>query len=278
MRALKLLFLIFATCAVAIGALLLWMYCEARRDPVVRTATIVMPNWPKGAKPVRVVLLSDVHAGTRAGPPARLKRIVAGINVLKPDLVVMAGDFTPGHHPIGPHRVAEILAPLTQLRARLGVIAVPGNHDHWTGMPAVRATLESGGAIWLANQAIMRGPLAIGGIDDDFTRRADAPAVIAAMRKLPGARLLLTHSPDVAADLPPDFPLLLAGHTHCGQAVLPFYGALASVSRYGTRYECGLVREGKRTVVVTAGIGTSGPPLRLNAPPDYWVLTLGPKP
>jgi predicted MPP superfamily phosphohydrolase len=256
------------------GALLLWMYYEARIDPVVRQVTLVMPHWPRGAAPIRVVLLSDVHAGTRTVTPERLTRIVAQVNALHPDLVLLAGDFTPASKPIEVASVRERLAPLAGLRARLGVVAVLGNHDHWTGAAAVRPALQRAGVTVLANQAIQRGPLAIGGIDDDYSRHASVPATLAAVRKLPGARLLLTHSPDIAPGLPADFPLLLAGHTHCGQIVLPFYGPVASVTKYGERYRCGAVREGGRLTVVTAGIGTSGPPLRLNAPPDMWLLTL----
>ena len=69
--------------------------------------------------------------------------------------------------------------------------------------------------------------------------------------------------------------LLLAGHTHCGQIVLPFYGPLSSVSRYGLRYNCGVIREDSKTLVVGAGLGTSVLPLRLGAVPDMWLLTLG---
>ena len=70
-------------------------------------------------------------------------------------------------------------------------------------------------------------------------------------------------------------PLLLAGHTHCGQIVLPLIGAVSHVSRYRDRYLCGLKREDGKTIVVGAGLGTSILPLRLGAVPDMWLLTLG---
>jgi hypothetical protein len=71
---------------------------------------------------------------------------------------------------------------------------------------------------------------------------------------------------------------MLAGHTHCGQVALPFVGALKTMSRYGRRYACGVVTEEGRSVVVTAGLGTSGLPLRLIAVPDMWLVELGPRP
>lgn len=260
---------------VAILALAGYSFAEARRDPVVREAAIVMPDWPTAAPPLRVVLLSDVHAGNAATTPARLGRVVAQINALRPDLILIAGDFLPGEAAIDAAAAGAALAPLKGLRARLGVVAVPGNHDHWTGLGAVRSALDAAGVTLLANQAAVRGPLAIAAVDDDHSRHARTAPTLAAARRLPGAKLVLTHSPDIAPLLPPDFPLLLAGHTHCGQAVIPFYGSLDPVSRYDDRYRCGVIREGARTVIVTAGIGGSLP-LRLNAPPDLWLLTFGP--
>jgi len=253
-----------------------YSYSEARRDPVVRTARVALPGWPAGAAPVRVVLLSDLHIGTAAMDAARLERIVGQVNALGPDLVVIAGDFIYGHAANSAARIgAPMVAPLSRLRAPLGVIAALGNHDHWTGGAAVRGLLERAGVTVIENGATERGPLAIGVVGDDFSRHADLAATLRAMAKLPGARIVLTHSPDIAPRLPADVALLLAGHTHCGQVVLPVYGPVSEVSRFGARYRCGLRREPGRTVVTTAGLGTSGGPFRLGAPPDLWLLTLG---
>ena len=95
------------------------------------------------------------------------------------------------------------------------------------------------------------------------------------MRALRGARLLLSHSPDPFARVPSDVGLTLAGHTHGGQIVLPWVGALETMSRYGDRYRCGFVREHGKLLLVTAGLGTSIAPLRIGAPPEFWLLTLG---
>jgi predicted MPP superfamily phosphohydrolase len=91
---------------------------------------------------------------------------------------------------------------------------------------------------------------------------------------LGGAKLILSHSPDVFPELPADIGLTLAGHTHCGQIAPPLLGPIVTASRYGRRFACGLIREGGRSLIVTAGLGTSGLPLRLGAEPDLWLLTL----
>ena len=171
---------------------------------------------------------------------------------------------------------AALVAPLGKLRAPLGVIATLGNHDQSTRPAVIRKALERAGITVLENEAAVRGPLAIGGVGDIFTHHNDLPKTLAALRALPGARIVVTHSPDLSLRLPSDVTLLLAGHTHCGQIVLPIVGPLAQVSM--PQFLCGMVREHDWTTIVTAGIGTSILPLRFNAPPDMWIVAIGAAP
>jgi uncharacterized protein len=269
----------FSTLLVASGlVLLLWAYGMAIADPAVREAQVALPGWPAGAPPVRAVLISDLHVAGPDMPPSRLARIVGQVNGLEPDLVLIAGDFISDKRASTRHySLTEGIAPLAGLRARFGIVAVLGNHDHWRDAAEARAALRAAGIRLLDNDAVRAGPLAVGGLDDPFTHRDDLAAAVAAMRRLPGARILLSHSPDPFPRLPPDVGLMLAGHTHCGQVRLPFLGAVSTMSRYGQRYACGLVREHGRTLIVTAGLGTSGLPLRLGAVPDLWLIQLGPQ-
>lgn len=262
----------------ALLAPLVWMFAEARQPPVVRRLAVPLADWPAGEPPVRAVLLSDVHFSNAATDARRLAGIVDQINALAPDLVLIAGDMIPGHDPHGAARIAPALvAPLARLRARLGVVAVLGNHDNWTGPADVRRALMRAGATVLDNQAVTRGPLAIGGAGDVYSHYADLPRTLATLAPLKGARILLTHSPDLAPKVPSAIGLTLAGHTHCAQIWVPWIGLPKPISKYGLRYRCGVVRERGHVVVVTAGVGTSQLPLRFNAPPDIWLLTLGPR-
>ena len=268
----------FFTLLVAFGLLSTgWAYWTAIADPVVREAELGLPGWPAGAAPVRAVLLADLHVAGPDMPPERLARIVAQVNALRPDLVLIAGDF------ISDRRVStrayaftEAVAPLAALRSRLGTVAVLGNHDHWRGAAEARQALARIGIRVLDNEGAEIGPLAIGGLDDAFTGHADLAATLNAMRALAGARIILSHSPDPFPRLPRDVALMLAGHTHCGQIRLPLIGAVSTMSDYGDRYACGLIRESGRTLIVTAGLGTSILPLRLGAVPDLWLVRLGP--
>jgi len=112
------------------------MYHVATSDPVVRTTSIGVPGL---AVPLRAILISDIHVAGPDMPPARLQRIVGQINTQRPDLVLIAGDFV-SDKKISTHQysVPEAIAPLSGLSARLGVVAVIGNHDHWRDAGAVR--------------------------------------------------------------------------------------------------------------------------------------------
>jgi predicted MPP superfamily phosphohydrolase len=250
-----------------------WMHHEARLDPVVRRATVHLPDWPSGKAPLRVLLLGDIHMGSAAMDAARLERIVDQANALAPDLVLIAGDFVYGNDPAAGARAAQqLVAPLSRLRAPLGVVAVSGNHDYWAGSDSLPPALRRAGVTLLENGATVRGALAIGGLADGYTLHARIPATMTALYKLPGAKIVLTHAPDVTPYLPGKVHLVLAAHTHCGQMVVPWLGSLSRVAR--ARYGCGWTRDRDRLNLVTAGIGTSILPLRLGADPDMWILTL----
>lgn len=255
-----------------------WGYSNAVAEPVVRRATVGLRDWPAATAPLRIALLSDLHVAGPDMPPRRLAAIVAQVNAAQPDLVLLAGDFVSDKR-VATRRysVDEAVAPLGELSARLGVTAVLGNHDHWRDAEAFRRALPAVGVRVLDNEAVQRGPLLVAGSDDDFTGHSDMPRLTAAVSSARGPVIALSHSPDIAPALPDSIQLLFAGHTHCGQIRLPGIGAVSTMSRYGERYACGVVLDGKRTVIVSAGLGTSLLPLRFGAPPDFWIVTVGPE-
>lgn len=260
-------------------ALIVKGYWNATRDPIIRHATVTVDNWPKGEPPLKVLLLSDTHVAGPDMPPERLVRIVAQLNSLKPDLVLIAGDLV-SERQLATHiyTANQVTAPLGGFKARLGTVVTLGNHDHWFDPKAIEAGLRKAGVRVLKNEAIALGPLVIGGVDDDFSQHDDVPATFAAMDALPKApRILLTHSPDIVPDLPSPVAAVFAGHTHCGQIALPFYGPISFVSRYVDRFGCGFIEDKGQPVLVSAGLGTSIVPLRYNVPPDVWLVTLQPK-
>src|SRR5207237_955842 len=95
-----------------------------------------------------------------------------------------------------------LIAVLLLVLAGLGVVAMLGNHDNWTGPAAVRDQFRRARVTVLENQAIARGPLAIGVIGDRFSYYSDIPATLRALQSLPGGRVFLTHSPSITPLLP----------------------------------------------------------------------------
>lgn len=263
-------------------SLCLWLLGNARAMPVVRRMEIALP-FPADAprRAVTVALMTDTHLSGPDNSPARMARIVALINGLKPDLILLGGDYMgddKGGATYGPLRS---IAPFAALRAPLGVMAVLGNHDA-RGHAGIdrrrwRALFAQIGIRLLDNQAVRRGPLAIGGLRDIYTGRPDIPATLSEMKRLGGAPVILSHGPDVFPALPDESLLTLVGHTHCGQVALPFAGILYVPSLFGTRYACGVFREGSKTMIVSAGVGTSGLPIRMLSPPDIWLVTIRPQ-
>lgn len=252
-------------------------WSDTMGDPAVITAQIELRGMAPGTRPVVAAMISDIHVAGPDMPPSRLARIVTQVNALKPDIVLIAGDLV-SEKLLSTHAYTaqEIVAPLATLDAPLGVVVVPGNHDHWFGWEELRAELEGHGIRVLQNEAAQIGPLVVGGVDDAFTRRDDLPPVLSAMRRLRGGRLILTHSPDVFPQVPGEVSLVLAGHTHCGQIAYPWGGSPADMSRYGQRFACGLHREGSRTVITGAGLGTSLMPVRLFTQAEIWLVELIP--
>jgi len=250
------------------------MYWTATRDPLVRRTEVALPGL---TQPVRLLLMSDIHVGGPDMHPVRLERIVAQINALQPDVVMIAGDLiTEKRLATRLYSMADAIAPLAGLRPRIGTFAVLGNHDYWYDPVGAISALRRAGITVLDNDAATAGPLAIGGLDDAFTGRDDLARTVAAVRRLPGVPILFSHSPDPFPRVPPDIRLMAAGHTHCGQVRLPIIGAPKTMSQWGQRYACGRIDEAGRTLVVTAGLGTSGIWFRLGAVPDLWVIELRP--
>jgi len=258
--------------------LLAWSYRTATADPVVREAEVSLAGWPARQPVVRALLVSDLHVAGPDMPPSRLTRIVEQIRAQRPDLVLIAGDLVSDKRwATRTYSLTQAVAPLARLRPRLGMFAVLGNHDHWRDAAEARAALTAAGVRVLENDAARAGPLAIGGLDDAFTDRDDLGATLGAIDGIGGVPLILSHSPDPFPAVPARVALMLAGHTHCGQIRLPLIGALSTMSEHGDLYACGRIEEAGKTLIVTAGLGTSIVPLRLGTRPDMWLIRIGPE-
>jgi len=263
-------------------------------------------NWTPGLD-LKVGVIADVHAGGPLMPAERIRAIAEHTNGLKPDIVVLLGDFAASHklktHSVAPEEWAEALSAL---KAPLGVHAILGNHDWWDDLAAQRSgkgpvigrrmlerfgipvyendavRLEKDGhAFWLAglgDQLAFVKPLRGRRRRRRGLRRGvdDLPRTLAKITD-DAPVILLAHEPDIFTRVPERVSLTLSGHTHGGQVRLFGYSPRVP-SRYGNRYAYGHIVEDNRHLIVSGGLGCSVLPVRIGVPPEVVMVDVGAPP
>lgn len=223
-------------------------------------------------KSLTLVHLSDVHISSWA-LPSSVSPIFDYVNSLEPDYVILTGDYVTLYRELIPGTSAV----LGRIKAKEGVLAVPGNHEYWTDAPYIIRAMEEEGIKFLINRAIRTGSnpsVSFVGVDDVFTNRDDLELALEHPQKN-GLTILLSHSPDIikkAANNKID--LVLSGHTHGGQVRLPFWGALYVPSKYGKKYDMGWFMENGTRMYVNRGLGGVFPPVRFFCRREVAVLKL----
>ena len=220
-----------------------------------------------------VALISDVHHGPFV-PLTYIRDIVVIANSLKPDVVLLTGDYVSQH----PRYIEPGIEALGKLEAQIGCFAVLGNHDHWESAPATRHALTEAGIQLTDNMGewIERhgDRLRICGVGDLWTDRQNSQTALGDATTH-DAVIMLSHNPDYAEVLrDPRVGLMLSGHTHGGQVVMPGFGAPIVPSRFGQKYLHGLVQAPSCQIFVTRGVGTVGPPVRFLCRPEIVQITL----
>ncbi len=262
------------------GFLGLWAFVFEPNRLVVHEETIAMSAWPASLDGLRIAALSDIHAGSPFIDEDKLKLIVERTNALKPDVIVLLGDYMvrDSWHStqMPPEKIGEALK---SLRAPLGVYAVLGNHDWWFDLTRVRAAFERRGVRIVDNDVVRLEKNGTAfwlvGIADAWSLTDD---IAGTSKRIPNGEpaIALTHNPDIIQRFPPAFLLTLAGHTHGGQVNLPILGRRIVPSEFGQRYAAGHIQENGKHLFVTTGIGTSVFPVRFRVPPEIALLTLTP--
>lgn len=212
---------------------------------------------------VRVAHLTDLHVG-RVTPMRVQREAVARTNAARPDVVAITGDFV-CHSQLYLDDLTEIVRGF-----HAPVVAVLGNHDHWSGGPEVTRALERAGAAVLSNAhttLTVRGQkLQLVGLDDAYTGHADrARATRGLDANLPS--LGLSHIGEEADGLwVRGVPFVLSGHTHAGQITVARLHERALGKIAGHKYMHGLYgSRASGAVYVGAGIGASVIPFRVGA-------------
>lgn len=234
------------------------------RHPVVRSYQINISKEVPGPKELHVVLVSDLHLGVIMDRE-RLSRIVDLINRQNPELVVLAGDLVDegNLNPFKEQRMDEILR---RLKPKFGTFITMGNHDVKTGEE--EALLRTTGITVLRDQyqLVDNRFYLIGRENRDNLPSREKKALGTVMeginRELP--IILIDHNPyNFYEPLVEGVDLQLSGHTHGGQI---FPNNLITACTYEVNW--GYLQKGSLQVVVSSGIGTTGPPIRVGTTPE----------
>jgi len=246
-------------------------FIEAHKLPTVTKLDVRISDLPSPLEGLRIMQITDLHLDAIVAS-CRLDRVITCTNALKPDIVVITGDFIDE----SAHTMNNIKETLSELSAPLGVYAVTGNHEFYAGVEQAVALLESAGIQVLRNRMVtVADSLQIIGLDDPS-----------------GSRQTGEGGPDIGkafADYTPDLPsillyhqpvrfeqfaakgvdLMLSGHTHGGQL-----WPLGYITRLFYKRSIGLFHVGESMLYVSRGTGTWGPPMRFRTPPEIVLIRL----
>jgi predicted MPP superfamily phosphohydrolase len=237
----------------------------------LRHLELALPGLPPELDGLRVAHLSDFHLGVPSRGARAVERAVAWVEERKPELVCVTGDLLSR-----PNGADDLEGLLTRLGHPYVVL---GNHDldisrDPFSRPAELGSLPAGTLLADSSEKVeLRGAaVEVAGVDPRswLARRgsgfgdSDAPL-----------RILLCHFP-TALDYVPDgrWHLILSGHLHGGQIVLPYGFGKLLLAHPRAPYTNGIYRRGATTMHVSPGLGTTFVPFRFLARPEATELVL----
>lgn len=265
---------------VVIGLMFGYGYSIGQLRLKIRRLALPLRSVPAALNGLRIAQISDIHIG-QSLDRHQLERFVVRVNELQADLVCITGDIadSPGADLDG------FLPVLAQLRARYGVFAILGNHDHHTGADHVEAALRR-----LTPFTVLRDDwtsldvngqrLHIVGLDDrgrDWARGVPhVPDLDAMLAAIPRGEpvLLLCHRPDIFPQAAAGgVALTLSGHTHGGQLAVPWFkGRVRNLAEFITAFDRGLFERDGSYLYVNSGLGVTAQRIRLNAPREITLI------
>jgi hypothetical protein len=245
---------------------------------------IKIKNLPPSFHGYKIAHMSDFHSSMLV-PGDLLSEAVDVAMSAKPDMIALTGDFLTVilnmYHPRYVDRLADAFASMS---APSGIFAVMGNHDIGCGNEAMakleKALSEMAGVQWLRNKNVEikkgDGVIDLIGTDDYWAQSLSLRKSYVGLEK-GRVRVMLSHNPDInelVTATGKRIDLILSGHTHGGQIIIPLLGAPHVPSNHGLKYLAGLVKDGERQTYVTRGVGHVIVPIRFNCPPEVTIITL----
>lgn len=241
----------------AVMLVVVGIYVNSGTKPRMNTQSLYVLTDSESHETLRVALLSDLHVKNSPDAIAELTELWSGVIEQTPDIILLGGDYI--HDGASNQDLASIgpaIANIFRASDDIPVVAVLGNHDHWSGAESWTEYLSEAGVIVLENEMVVLDAVGtcIRGFGDAFTDHfeyVDFPTACADRLKI-----TLTHDPAGAFN-PKVGGLVLAGHTHCGQISIPLLGPLYVPTQAPREAYCGLYKDKQRQVFVSSGIGTS---------------------
>ena len=243
--------------------------------------TLVSEDLPSDVEQLRLVYLSDIHAGYFFSEK-RVESLVQKVNALHADIVLLGGDYA-----VDSTSAIEFFKTAPRFQSRYGVFAVMGNHDRTepeSNLSLLRSAMRSAGVTPLVNETaavrIGQDDIYIAGIDDVNNGWPQLTALAGKMDQ-DDYVIFLSHSPElIPSALSVEdrnghkqwFDLGLFGHTHGGQ--IPILNSLLEISKVEKRYEQGWLRENRTDMLISRGVGTAVFPARFLCPPQIHLITV----
>jgi uncharacterized protein len=237
----------------------------------LRVRDVAIRDLPRELDGLRIAHLSDFHLGVPSRGTRAVERAIDWVAGRNPDLVCITGDLL--SRPGGEARLLELLARLEH------PYVVLGNHDHAISRDPFSRPVELGrlehGTMLLDTTVELeeRGRrVELAGVDPRtwLARRSSGFAESDA-----DLRILLCHFPRALDTVPAGrWHLILAGHLHAGQIVLPYGFGKLLLAHPGARYPEGLFERDGTVLHVSPGLGTTFVPFRFFARPEATELVL----
>lgn len=235
------------------------------------------PLLPESFHGFKIALMADLHYGSSGVSAELMEKAFELAMAEQPDVICFAGDMVTEWS--RSTSLEYVLSIARVLRAPQGVYGVMGNHEfNWGEKESMRAFKRSNIHL-LRNESVFlsRGKIRVPliGLDNMFNQPLrDVRRQMAEIESHPGA-IVVEHTPDFAPMIESFFRgLLLCGHTHGGQILLPLIGQAATASRFGLKYSSGLYPVGRGAMYITRGIGAVGIPCRIGCPPEVTILEI----
>ncbi|MEW5820384.1 MAG: metallophosphoesterase [Cyanobacteriota bacterium] len=241
---------------------------------VVEKVNIKLNNLPEDFEDFSIAQISDLHRSEVVENDV-ISKTISKVNSLKPDLIVITGDIANNLN-----YLEDCIPGLKNLSAPEGTYIVGGNWERARGIKKSNNMIKNAGLNILDNRykIISKGKkkIYLAGVDDDGGIGNTLESTFKNINDK-ALKILLSHNPYITVHLSKakkPIDLVLSGHTHGGQVIYPFIGAIKVPRAFGKEYISGLYNLKNTRLYINRGIGVVCFPYRINCPPEITLFKL----